>query len=535
MRLGAIALAGSLAFLAVGCVDRPAASASHAVGPGTRLLPARVRRLTNLELERTVSGLVGVPVELAARLPPDARQEDFTPNADQGVPASWATRYDALTREISAKTANERLAKLLPCAANATPADRACKSELVATLGKRAFRRPLDAAERQALVTVFEAGANENGRFARGAELVLRALLESPNLLYVSELGEGGAPGSTVTLTPHEIASLLAYTVRGAPPDDELLARADDGSLLDPRVREHEARRLIGMRDTRHHFRRFVLEWLEVDELERTAKSATLAPEYDGLKPKMLEETSAFVDEVMVTEGASVSALLTAGFASVDPSLARYYGLKTWGPRASLDGTGRIGVLQQASFLAAHAHEDSTSPVKRGDFVMKKVLCNEVRRPAEFGIEVVIPGPSTALTTRERFSEHVTDASCRGCHETMDALGFTFEKFDAAGRARSSENGHAIDSTARARLGSDDVRLRDSADLSRFLAESPAVKECFARQAFRYFSAQHDKNVEKSFLELRDALPVELRGNLVEELVLYAKSDFFVRREVRSQ
>ena len=535
MRLGAIATAGIALLSVTGCVDRPPASPGHATAPSSgRLLPARVRRLTNLELERTVSALVGAPVELAARLPADARQEDFTPNADQGVPASWATRLDALAREIAAKTANERLASLAPCSATADPKSGACANQLVMALGRRAFRRPLDAREHQALLAVFDAGTAEGG-FARGVELLLRALIQSPNLLYVSELGEGGAPGATVTLTPHEMASLLAYTVRGAPPDDELLARADDGSLALPRVREREARRLIGMSDTRHHFRRFVLEWLEVDELERTAKSASLHPDYDRLKGHMLAETSAFVDEVMVREGASVSALLTAGFASVDPPLARYYGMKTWGARASVQGTGRIGVLQQASFLAAHAHEDSTSPVKRGDFVMKKVLCNEVRRPAEFGIEVVIPGPSTALTTRERFSEHVTDATCRGCHESIDALGFTFEGFDAAGRARSSENGHAIDSATQTTLGKTPVRLKNSADLSRFLAASPDVKKCFARQAFRYFSAQHDPGVEQSYLSLRDALPDTARGNLVEELVLYVASDFFVRREVRAQ
>jgi hypothetical protein len=362
---------------------------------------------------------------------------------------------------------------------------------------------------------------------------VLRALIESPNLLYVSELGEGGPPGTTVTLTPYEIASLLAYTVRGGPPDDELLARAEDGSLLESRVREREARRLLGMKDTRHHFRRFVLEWLEVDELELTAKNAAQHPDYDALKSHMLAETSAFVDEVMVTEGASISALLTAGFASVDPPLARYYGLRTWGARASLAKTGRVGILQQASFLAAHAHEDSTSPVKRGDFVMKKLLCNEVRRPAELGIEVVIPGPSTALTTRERFSQHVTDASCRGCHARIDALGFPFETFDAAGRARSTENGQPIDSVTQTTFGDQTVRFGNSADLSRFFAKNPDVSQCFARQAFRYFSAQHDRAVERSYLELRDALADERRGNLVEEVVHYAKSDLFVRREVR--
>ena len=166
---------------------------------------------------------------------------------------------------------------------------------------------------------------------------------------------------------------------------------------------------------------------------------------------------------------------------------------------------------------------------------MKKLLCNEVQRPAELGIEVVIPGPSKALTTRERFRDHVSDASCRGCHAQIDALGFTFEGFDAAGRARTTENGRPVDTVNQTSLGGKAVRFENSADLSRFLAQSPDVKRCFARQAFRYFSAQHDRDVERSYLELRDVLPREQSGNLVEELVLYAKSDLFVRREVRSK
>ncbi|HEX6271936.1 MAG TPA: DUF1592 domain-containing protein [Polyangiaceae bacterium] len=533
MRASAAVLATLVALAATSCADRPARSPASSAAP-ERLLPARVRRLTNVELERTLSALVGAPVDLAARLPPDARQDDFTPNADQGTPAPWATRFEALAREIAAKTATERLGALVPCAARASATDRPCAEKLVATLGPRAFRRPLDAVETQALHAVFDAGASDGKSFARGAELVLRALATSPNLLYVTELGEGGAPGETVTLTPYEIASLLAYTVRGAPPDAELLARAQDGSLRKPHVRELEARRLLGMKDTRHHFRRFVLEWLEVDELERTAKNAAAHPDYDALKPHMLAETSAFVDEVMVAEGASVSALLTAGFASVDPPLARFYGLKTWGARASLAGTARIGILQQASFLAAHAHEDSTSPVKRGDFVMKKLLCNETPRPSEFGIEVVIPGPSTALTTRERFAQHVTDGSCRGCHEAIDAFGFTFETFDASGRFRATENGQPVNSVTRVTLGRETVRFQNSVELSRFLAGRSEVKECFARQAFRYFSAQHDPGVEQSYLALRSAQGDARSGNLVEELVVYAASDLFVKREVRS-
>jgi hypothetical protein len=165
---------------------------------------------------------------------------------------------------------------------------------------------------------------------------------------------------------------------------------------------------------------------------------------------------------------------------------------------------------------------------------MRKLLCNQVRRPAELGIEVVIPGPSTAHTTRERFSQHVTDASCRGCHASIDALGFPFETFDAAGRARTTENGQPIDPATWASIDGRSVRFESSADLSRFLAKNPGVSQCFARQAFRYFSAQHDRGVEQSYLELRDGLAGERRGNLVEEVVHYAKSDLFIRREVRN-
>jgi hypothetical protein len=533
MRAWVATIASLVALSTVACVDRPAQSPAR-ISENSTLLPARVRRLTNIELERTVSALVGAEVALAAELPPDVRQEDYTPNAEQGAPAQWATRLDALAREIAKETAEKRLGTLVPCAANATAADRRCASELVTTLGRRAFRRPLDATENATLLALFEAGVKDGGKFSRGAELVLRALVESPNLVYLSELGENGAATGTVTLTPYEIASLLAYTVRGAPPDDELLAKAANGSLLEASVREHEARRLLGMHDTRHHFRRFVLEWLEVDELERTAKSPMLHPGYDELKSHMLAETSAFVDEVMVAEGASISALLSAGFASVDPPLARFYGLKTWGPRASLANSGRIGILQQASFLAAHAHEDSTSPVKRGDFVMKKLLCAPTRRPAELGIDLVFPPPSAALTTRERFSRHVIDPSCASCHDSIDAFGFPFETFDAAGRARATEHGEPVNSVTEARVGGKAVRFENSVELSRTLAKSGTVKECFARQAFRYFSAQHDPGVERSYLELRDALSDDRSGNLVEELVFYAKSELFVKRTVPS-
>jgi hypothetical protein len=318
--------------------------------------------------------------------------------------------------------------------------------------------------------------------------------------------------------------------VSGGPPDEELLDAAEHGALETPADRERQARRLLAKHDTRHHFRRFVLEWLEVDRIDDTAKNADLHPRYEYTKRHMLAETNAFVDEIMVNHGASLRALLTAGFASVDPTMARYYDLLAWGPRVSLSGTGRIGVLQQASFLSTHAHEDSTSPVKRGDFVMRKLLCTTLPRPQELDIEVIIPAPDPKQTTRERFGAHVTNESCQMCHASIDALGFTFENFDGAGRARKRENERAVSTASDFAYEGTKERFSDSADLSRWLADSLVARHCFARQAFRYLSARKDPAVEDSFLALTRALPPGSEDNVTEMVVAYARSDLFVLR-----
>jgi hypothetical protein len=542
MRCAALAaIVAGLASLGSACAGRAPRSPEVrlALPAGTALLPARVRRLTNAEYEATVEAVVGAPEHVAERLPPDVRQDGFSENAAQTVPPAWQACLDAIARDVAHRTVAERLDRLEPCAKSPS---ESCARKLVDRLGRRAWRRPLDLRERTLLLRVFAEASAGPGRapawsaadgFAAGAEAVLRALLESPSLLYLTELGPGGPPGAIVTLTPFETASLLSYTLRGAPPDEPLLDAAASGTILRPDVREEQARRLLALSDTRRNFRRFILEWLEVDSLGNATKSPDLFPGYEDIRPLMLEETTAFADEVMVYRGGSVRALLDARFASVEPDMARFYGLKTWGARASLVGTRRSGILQQASFLAAHAHEDSTSPVKRGDFVLRKLLCIRVPRPAEVGIETVFPPPSRAKTTRERFAAHVANTSCSGCHATLDALGDTFEAFDAIGRTRAVDNGKAVDTRAQAEIDGTRVSFADSLELSEWLANNPLVADCYLRQAFRYFTAQSDPNVESALLGLVRASPPDKKDNLFEALIAYVRSDLFVEREVR--
>jgi hypothetical protein len=527
MRGTGILVVLAAAALALACSRQGAPAVPRVELPAdARLLPTRVRRLTNLELERSVRAVTGVEAELSRELPPDIRQEGYTPNAGQDVSAAWATRYAALVSAISARAAER--AGVASCSDFGS---QACRAEVVATLGRRALRRPLSADER----LDYERLLVENGSGPAALSALLHALLQAPSFLYLSELGRGSAGLGRVVLDDYELASQLAYTLRGGPPDEQLLVAAEAGHLRAAAGRVHEARRLLGQSDTRLQFRRFVLEWLEVDYLLQTAKSSKLFPSYDALKPFMLAETESYVDEVMVHGGASVASLLGSGFASVGPEMARFYGLSSYGPRASLSGTGRVGVLQQASFLASHAHEDVTSPVKRGDFVMRKLLCEKLKRPAELGIEVVMPPPDPRLSNRERLSQHVADPGCASCHLTLDAIGFTFEGFDAMGGKQERDHGKPVDQRADVRLGQAaraTVAVRSSAELTQALLKTPVISECFARHAFRYFSAQADPAVEASFLAVREQLASAQRDSLLEVLIAYVASDLFAYREV---
>lgn len=525
----AAALCGTL----VGCAASPAPTA-----PSAALLSARLRRLSNVEYERSANALLGLNEPIRDALPPDERQDGYVINERQAVPSYYASELSRQADQLAERSVALHLSRFIPCP-SAGDVRSACVRRALDQLALGAFRRPPTASERASLLALFERGALEPpapGEAAanpteRGTRLVLSTLLASPSMLYLSELGDTSA-GAVTRLTPYEIASSIAYAVTGAPPDTQLLAAAAAPSALaDPASREAEARRLLSLSSTREHFREFVLEWLEVDQLERTAKATALVPDYDAVKSHMLDETRAFVDEVMVYGGASLAALLAARFTSPDRAMAAYYGIPGFsGPRVSLTRQGRVGVLEQASFLSAHAYEDVTSPVKRGDFVLRRILCVDLPRPGEVGIETRMPPRDESVTTRARFAAHTSVADCRSCHVTIDPLGFSFENFDAAGRHRTREHGQPIATAGAVTLAGRTLRFADNAELATQLAALPESRSCFAKQALRYLTGRRSQAAEQWFGEVVDALPTDRRDSLLEWVVAWVRSPEFILR-----
>jgi hypothetical protein len=492
--------------------------------PGERVYPpARLRRLTNAEFDATAAAVLGVVPETSATLPADVRQSGFSRNAAQSVSTLLAYQARERAHALAAAAVQNRISELAPCN-DAEPG--ACADAFIRTAGRRAYRRALTEDELARYRRLYDSAATGGG-YAAGVQLVLETLLQSPSLWYVSELGTDHG-GGVRTLTSMEIASSLSYLVTGAPPDDELLEAGEADELRVADERERHVRRLLRKSSTRFQFRRFVQEWLGIEKLWSMAKDREQYPDFEALRPAMLEETNTFVDEVLSRDGASLSALLTANYSLPPPALAARYGAEQ-SSSARQPIPERIGILQHASFLASHAHESESAPVLRGVAVLERVLCQKLPSPSEIQIIVTRPPPESTLTTRQRFERHLASPECSQCHASIDAFGNTFENFDALGMLRANENGMPID-TATLYF---DERFADSVALSHWLAAQPGARECFARQLFRFASADDDAAAEQRFVGLVADLPEPRRSSLLEMVVAYVRSDLFVKREAQ--
>jgi hypothetical protein len=495
------------------------------------LLPARIRRLSNDELSTSIAALLpGAPV-LPLDLPLDARQSQFTANAAQSVDPLFATQLQEALAQM-ATTAAPTLVTAAGCSAGDP-----CAQRFIADFVGRAWRRPLAADEQADLLEVFHAGVSGTAStFTSGIALVVAAALQSASFLYLTELGPAAAPRTDrVTLSPYEIAAALAYLVTGGPPDGPLLDAAARGDL-GPDARAAQARRLFARPGAQHQIQHFVSEWLGLDRLATTNKDGAIYPDYLSYQPLMMAESEAFITEVIFHDQGTLARMLTADYTVAEGALARYYGLAT-SPgltgRSSF-GTGpRRGLLTQGTFLAVHAHPDSSAPVKRGVAVLDRLLCLPLPRPSSLQLSVLPPKPDPARTTRARFDAHSRDPACAGCHTMIDPIGDAFEGFDGMGVARTQENMQPVITSADLNAGPLVGHVDDAAALVDKLAASPDVGACFARNFFRFAAATSDDKLEAGYLAAVWAqLPADRQGSVIDLIESWAASDMFVTRAV---
>ncbi len=484
---------------------------------------AGVRRLTRAEAVAAATALLGVEATaLGDALGPDVRQGGYTRNADQRVGSVQADALWSAAEALAREAVAQRLQALAPCSSSAGSAS--CAASFVSGFGAKAFRRSLSAGEAAGLVAVYGA-AQPQGGHAAGVALVIQAVLQSASFLYVTELGSGGS-GPT-RLTADELATQLALLMTGAPPPDELVARARAGELDGSEGRAAAARALLAAPAGRAQVERLVLEWLSADDVGEAAKDEARFPRFSEVRGDMLAEARAMVDATLDGDD-RLQTLLSLETTVRSAALAGFYGEP--GSGATGLPSYRRGLLTSGAFTAANAHPADTSPVKRGAVVRRRLLCQELPLPTGLG-PIVVPAPDPSLTTRERFAVHSQSEACAGCHRLLDPIGFALESFDAAGRYRTTENGKPIDPSGEL-VGAGEVSgpFGDAVGLAQRLARSSDVGRCFARHVYRFASGRSGGDAERTFVDFARARqgvgPTRVAGLLVD----YVASDTFLYR-----
>jgi hypothetical protein len=327
-----------------------------------------------------------------------------------------------------------------------------CATKILATLARRAYRRPVVRQDVDPLLTFYRKGRAEAG-FEFGIRRALERLLVSPEFLFRIE--STSAAGAQASVADVELASRLSFFLWSSIPDDDLLDVASSGKLRTPAVFAQQVRRMIADPRSSALAENFVDQWLYLRDLS-TAKHPDdrLFPDFDeGLQTSMRRETELFFESI-VRENRSVLDLLHADYTFLNERLAQHYGIEgvhgTQFRRVRLpEDSPRRGLLGEGSLLTITSYANRTSPVNRGKFILETFLSMPPPPPPPDVPSLKDTDDGGAiLSMRARMEQHRKNPACASCHKQMDPLGFALENFDAVGHWRTtSESNQPIDNS----------------------------------------------------------------------------------------
>jgi len=440
----------------------------EAMGAGYTKARIYLRRLSHHEYNNVVRDLLGDTSQPALQFPPEDFVNGFkTQYQGQSLSPLLMDAYSQAAEKIARNAMRRGALKPQP--------------GFVASFGRRAFRRPLRADERQRYEALYTKG---------GVQLVAEAMLQSPAFLFRME------DSDDTTLKPYVTANRLSFTLWASMPDDALLDAAAKGSL----DIETHARRLLADERAKENIDEFSAQWLRFDRVLGTAKDRRRYPKFNReAAVAMTEEARRFIRDLAWGDR-SFMELLTDPHGYLSADLAAIYDLPV--PtreyeRVRFDEKSeRAGILGQALFLASTAKPDDTSPTARGLFVREQLLCQHVPPPPP-GVDTNLPvlSEDKPLTNKERLGVHLSSPNCAGCHTLIDPIGFGFEKFDAIGGRRETakilfkEDKKTIDlplDTKGYVAGLNSADFNNPRELGAILARTGICQECIVKQLFRY-------------------------------------------------
>ena len=342
--------------------------------------------------------------------------------------------------------------RLLVCTPATAADETPCARRILGTVARRAYRRPVPAAEVTGLMDFFSRGKAKG--FEAGIDLALRRVLTSPAFLFRVEADPVGVrPGANYRISDVELASRLSFFLWRSGPDDELLRLAASGQLHVPAVLLRQVRRLLADPRAAAMTEDFAGQWLQLRKVDVARPNSQMFPNFDdSLKSYMRRETELFVDSIRRDDRPVVD-LLTANYSYLNERLAKHYGVP--GVKGShfrrvtfAADNPRHGLLGQGSILTVTSSPIRTRPVVRGKFILENILGTPPPAPPANVPPLQEFGAVLAKTMRDRMAAHRSNPVCASCHAMIDPLGFALENFNPVGQYRQvDENFVTIDAS----------------------------------------------------------------------------------------
>jgi hypothetical protein len=456
---------------------------------------APTRRLSNVEIGNAFRVLTGGASTAITTLPPDSFGFTFDRVVQgQTVIDRTVEGFQAMAEEAVVLLTDDQLATWSPACAvkgalgtdgpELATARRPCAQGLLKTWAQTAYRRPLTDDEQATLLSLYDAA----GTYRDGVDQIIRFVVESPSFLYAIEHGtpEAKRPG-VIALDDYSIASRLSLLFCETPPDATLMAAAASGELRQPTGISAQAERLFNLPCARQTIQHFYDQWLNLISVPALTPDPVKFPGFNAqVRAGMQHEDEMFFDEMTWNNRATLGDLYRASFTYADQSLASIYdlsGLTDTVQKVSLPDARR-GFLTHASILAITSHTDRTSPVRRGVFVLRNLLCLPLGNPPQ-NVNVSLPPIDPTLTERQQFEALTERSFCQACHGEINPIGFGAEDFDGIGVHRTTDNGLPVDSSGSVpAIGIDG--FNGAAALSLALSDRPETKICLARKWLRF-------------------------------------------------
>ena len=500
-------------------------------------------RLKNIKFNTTAGPhKIGVAFKRRTFAESDDQLQMFSPGGGQDRlyrVQSFQVRGPFNAKGLSPTPSRERILTCRP-AANDPKSEATCARQIVSTLAKRAYRRPVTADDVNELMQYYQDGSKEGG-FEGGVRSAVTGLLASPFFLYRAErVPSGLRPGDSYAIGDLELASQLSFFLWNTIPDEELLQAAIDGKLKDPAMLDRQVKRMLADGRSITLAANFVHQWLDMKRLDEIVPDSAVFPYASGRsdpRDDFRTELTLFSDSIF-REDRSVIDLLRASHTYLNERVALHYGITDVKGdrfrRVDLANSTRWGLLGKGAVLMAAAYPNRTSPVLRGKFVLEHLqgVPPATPPPNVPTLDEKDIGTTKALTVRQMMAKHRASPTCSSCHAVMDPLGLALENFDATGmwRDRDRYAGAAIDSSG---VLPDGTPINGPDDLRKALLKRPdQFAQTFTEGLLTYATGRKLEYYDMPTVRriVRGAAATDYRFSTIVQSVV--KSDQFRMRRV---